>query len=55
MPESTTPLTHRKAWKALAAHYKSARDWHLRDLFGGDPRRGERMTLEAAGLFLDYS
>ena len=49
------PLTKRKAWKALQAHYTKLRDIHLRDLFANDPLRGERMTAEAAGLFLDYS
>jgi glucose-6-phosphate isomerase len=48
-------LTKRKAWKALEAHYKKARDLHLRDLFKKDPKRGERMTAEAAGIYLDYS
>ena len=50
-----TPLTERKAWKALAAHFKKTRELHLRDLFAKEPKRGERMTLEAAGLYLDYS
>ena len=55
-PKSTVkPLTQRPAWKALAAHYKRVRKLHLRDLFAKDPKRGERMTAEAAGLFLDYS
>ncbi len=49
------PLTRRKAWKALAGHYQKARKLHLRKLFADDPKRGERMTVEAAGLFLDYS
>ena len=49
------PLTKRPAWKALAAHYKEVRELHLRDLFGDDPKRGERLTAEGAGLFLDYS
>ena len=49
------PLTKRKAWKALEAHYKKIRELHLRDLFADDPKRGERMTAEAMGLFLDYS
>jgi glucose-6-phosphate isomerase len=49
------PLTKRPAWKALAAHYKEVRELHLRDLFGVDPKRGERLTAEGAGLFLDYS
>jgi glucose-6-phosphate isomerase len=49
------PLTQRPAWKALAAHYKRVRKLHLRDLFAKDPKRGERMTVEAVGLFLDYS
>jgi glucose-6-phosphate isomerase len=49
------PLPKRKAWKALQAHYKKIKELHLRDLFADDPKRGERMTTEAAGLFLDYS
>ena len=49
------PLTKRKAWKALQAHHKQVRDLHLRNLFADDPQRGERMTAEAVGLFLDYS
>ncbi len=52
---STKPLTKRKAWKALEAHYKKIRKLHLRALFADDPKRGERMTAEAAGLFLDFS
>jgi glucose-6-phosphate isomerase len=50
-----TPLTRRPAWKALAAHHKKITPLHLRDLFAADPKRGRRMTVEAAGLFLDYS
>src|SRR5262245_58991625 len=49
------PLTKRKAWKALAAHFNEVRKLHLRDLFAQDPKRGERLTLEATGLYLDYS
>ena len=49
------PLTKRKAWKALQAHYKKVGELHLRDLFADDPKRGERMTAEVVGLFLDYS
>ena len=49
------PLTKRKAWKALQSHYKKVRELHLRNLFADDPQRGERMTTEAVGLFLDYS
>jgi glucose-6-phosphate isomerase len=52
---SITPLTKRKAWKALTAHYKRISKVHLRKLFADDPKRGERLTLEAAGIFLDYS
>src|SRR5260370_15599530 len=50
-----TPLTQRPAWKALEAHYQKIRDVHLRTLFAGDPQRGERFALEAAGIYLDYS
>jgi len=49
------PLTKRKAWKALQAHHSKVSKLHLRQLFAEDPKRGERMTAEAAGLFLDYS
>jgi len=49
------PLPKRKAWKNLQTHYKKVRNLHLRNLFADDPKRGERMTAEAVGLFLDYS
>jgi glucose-6-phosphate isomerase len=44
-----------EAWRALEDHYKAMRSRHLRDLFAHDPARGERMTAQAAGVFLDYS
>ena len=50
-----TPLTSRPAWKALATHARAMQDVHLRTLFADDPTRGERLTAEGAGLFLDYS
>jgi glucose-6-phosphate isomerase len=53
--ELTPPLRSRPEWKALEAHYEAFRDVHLRDLFAKDPARGERLTAEAAGLYLDYS
>jgi glucose-6-phosphate isomerase len=49
------PLTTRAAWKALEAHYSNIRHLHLRTLFTDDATRGERMAVEAAGLYLDYS
>jgi glucose-6-phosphate isomerase len=54
-PLAIQPLTERNAWKALQAHYEQLRGLHLRKLFADDPKRGERMTAEAAGIFLDYS
>jgi glucose-6-phosphate isomerase len=45
----------RAAWKALVEHYKNVRQLHLRNLFADDPKRGERMTAEATGIYLDYS
>jgi glucose-6-phosphate isomerase len=51
----TTPLTARPAWKALASHRDEMRRVHMRKLFADDPSRGERMTAEGAGVFLDYS
>jgi glucose-6-phosphate isomerase len=53
--QSIEPLTKRKAWTALETHYEKIRELHLRNLFAEDPKRGERMTVEAVGLFLDYS
>src|ERR1700730_15297341 len=44
----------RAAWKALVEHYKNVRELHLRNLFADDPKRGERMTAEATGIYLDY-
>ncbi|MEA2264537.1 MAG: glucose-6-phosphate isomerase [Solirubrobacteraceae bacterium] len=49
------PLRELPAWRALAAHHAEIRDVHLRSLFADDPGRAERMSAEAAGLFLDYS
>ncbi len=49
------PLTQRPAWKTLTAHHKKIKGLHLKKLFATDPKRGERMTAEAVGLFLDYS
>ena len=64
MPTSTSkaqkkyapkPLTSMKAWKALKTHAKDIAGTHLRDLFAADARRGEKYSLEALGLFFDYS
>jgi len=49
------PLRQRPAWKALEQHYSEIAGRHLRELFAEDPGRGERLTAEAAGLYLDYS
>ncbi|TMK01151.1 MAG: glucose-6-phosphate isomerase, partial [Alphaproteobacteria bacterium] len=51
----TQPTAKHAAWRALQDHYEAIRSRHLRDLFAHDPKRGERMTVEAAGVFLDYS
>ncbi len=52
----TTPaVPDTPAWKALAGHHREIGGRHLRQLFADDPGRGERLTLEAAGIFLDYS
>src|SRR5205823_164250 len=52
---SVVPLRQSPAWRALEAHFEEIRGAHLRDLFAGDPARGERLALEAEGLYLDYS
>jgi glucose-6-phosphate isomerase len=49
------PLRDRKAWQALERHHAEIGDTHLRDLFAQDPGRGERLTAEGPGLYLDYS
>jgi glucose-6-phosphate isomerase len=51
----TPALTATPAWQALAAHYQVIRDRTLRQLFADDSHRGERLAIEAAGLYLDYS
>src|SRR6185436_6796089 len=50
-----TRLDERQAWKALATHAGEMRDVHLRQLFADAPERGEQLTAEGAGVFLDYS
>ncbi|MDF3067826.1 MAG: glucose-6-phosphate isomerase [Polyangiaceae bacterium] len=52
---AVTALTARPEWKALAAHYEQQKDAHLRELFRDDPKRAEHFSVEAAGLYLDYS
>ena len=49
------PLAKRRAWRDLQNHYQEVRGQHLKKLFAEDPQRGERMTAEAVGIFLDYS
>jgi glucose-6-phosphate isomerase len=55
MKKEIKPLAQRSAWKALAGHRKTIQKLHLRDLFAKDSKRGERLAIEAAGLYLDYS
>jgi glucose-6-phosphate isomerase len=55
MTKKIAPLNERRTWKRLEAHYQQVRGLHLRKLFADDPTRGERMTVEAIGLYLDYS
>ena len=50
-----TPLTQRTTWKALEEHYQKVRGLHLRSLFADDAQRGERLALDAVGLYFDYS
>ena len=52
---AVTPLPERKSWQALKRHHQEIGGRHLRDLFADDPGRGERLTVEAAGIYLDYS
>jgi len=52
---SIIPATERPISKALERHYQELRKLHLRDFFVDDPKRGERLTAEAVGIYLDYS
>jgi glucose-6-phosphate isomerase len=49
------PLRERKAWQALEHHHAEIRNRSLHELFEADPGRGERLTAEAEGIYLDYS
>jgi len=55
MTSTMEPLRNLRAWQALETHYQTLKELHLRQLFADDPKRGDRFTLEAAGLYLDYS
>jgi glucose-6-phosphate isomerase len=48
-------VVQQQSWKALESHYKEVSKLHLRELFAEDPERGERMSVDAVGLYLDYS
>ena len=54
-PQVKKRAIKQSAWKALTVHYKSVSKLHLRQLFAEDPKRGQRMAVEAVGLYLDYS
>ena len=54
-PSTAPTLAESPAWKALEDHCRTIRNLHLRQMFAGDPRRGERLAVEAAGIYLDYS
>src|SRR5215468_9578552 len=54
MPDSEQPI-ETAAWRALRTHHQTIKDVHLRQLFADDAGRGERLTAEGAGLYLDYS
>ena len=54
-PQVKKRATKQPAWKALTAHYKTVAKVHLRQFFADDPKRGQRMAVEALGLYLDYS
>ncbi len=54
-PSSTPSLTSTASFQALENHAIQAEDWEMRSLFAADPQRFEKLSVEAAGLFLDYS
>ena len=52
---SIQALTNSPVWKELQAHHAEVAGLHLREMFAADPKRGESLTVEACGLYLDYS
>src|ERR1700735_2901266 len=54
-PQVKKRASKQSAWKALTAHYKAVSKLHLRQLFADAPKRGQRMAVDAVGLYLDYS
>ena len=48
-------LRQRPAWALLETHCQKMKSRHLRGLFAEDPERGTRLTVEAAGVYLDYA
>jgi glucose-6-phosphate isomerase len=55
MASDNSPLVERKAWKDLQAHHDRLKSVHLRQLFADEPDRGRKLTLDAAGIYFDYS
>jgi glucose-6-phosphate isomerase len=55
MTATVAPLTQRPAWQELGKHFQQIKGLHLKKLFADEPQRGERLTAEAVGLYLDYS
>src|SRR5665648_335311 len=51
----TIPLSQRSTWQALKNHYQAIKNIHLQNLFDEDPQRGERLNVQAVGLYADYS
>jgi glucose-6-phosphate isomerase len=54
-PQCTEPLAAKEAWQALQDHYLKIKEVHLRKFFEDDPKRGERLTAQAIGIYFDYS
>jgi len=55
MIDAAPPLTSLPSWKALQTHVSTLNTMHLRELFAADPARGERLAVDAVGIYLDYS
>src|SRR5580704_4358876 len=54
-PAARRPVAKASAWSTLTSHFKTVSKLHLQQLFADDPKRGQRMAVEAVGLYLDYS
>ena len=47
--------TQTQSYKSLEKHYEAIKGMHMRELFAEDANRPDTFSMEACGIFLDYS